>query len=93
MDRFNALEEVQPIQNLIVSFFSYFQIMFNNEVGLLISQDLPMNEAETKRLKLISLWEFISGAPLWQTPALLTNIRLRWKGLPGTNTLANYKQE
>jgi hypothetical protein len=40
MDRFNALEEVQPIQSLLVSFLSYFQIMFNNEVGLLISQDL-----------------------------------------------------
>jgi hypothetical protein len=25
------------------------------------------------------------------SPALLTNIRLGWKGLPGTNTLAYYK--
>ncbi len=32
------------------------------------------------------------GAPLQGRPlALPTNIRLGWKGLPGTNTLAHYK--
>jgi hypothetical protein len=27
----------------------------------------------------------------WVVPALLTSIRLGWKGLPGTNTLVYYK--
>jgi hypothetical protein len=35
----------------------------------------------------------LSGAPLWvRLLALPTNIRLDWKGLPGTNTLAYYKK-
>jgi hypothetical protein len=29
-----------------------------------------------------------SGAPEWQAPAILANIKLGWKDLPGTNTLA-----
>ncbi len=33
----------------------------------------------------------MKGAPLEQAPALLANIRLSWKGLPGTNTLAYYE--
>jgi hypothetical protein len=33
----------------------------------------------------------LKGASLGQAPALLTNIRLGWKGLPGTNTLAYYE--
>ncbi len=32
------------------------------------------------------------GALLGQTPALPTNIRLGWKGLSGTNTLAYYEK-
>jgi hypothetical protein len=30
--------------------------------------------------------EHLSGAPLKYAPAPITNIRLGWKGLPGTNT-------
>jgi hypothetical protein len=34
----------------------------------------------------------LSGTPLWSRPlALPTNIRLGWKSLPGTNTLAYYE--
>jgi hypothetical protein len=34
----------------------------------------------------------LSGAPLWgRLLALLTNVRLGWKGLPGTNTLVYYE--
>jgi hypothetical protein len=33
----------------------------------------------------------LSGAPGRLAPALLTNIRLAWKGLTGTNTLAYYE--
>ncbi len=33
------------------------------------------------------------GALLGQTPALPTNIRLGWKGLPGTNTQAYYENQ
>jgi len=34
----------------------------------------------------------ISGTPFYgRLPALHTNTRLGWKGLPGTNTLARYK--
>ncbi len=32
--------------------------------------------------------EHLKGATLGQAPALPANIRLGWKGLPGTNTLA-----
>ncbi len=32
--------------------------------------------------------EYLKGASLGNAPALLANIRLGWKGLPGTNTLA-----
>ncbi len=31
------------------------------------------------------------GAPIVYAPAWPENIRLGWKGLPGPNTLANYK--
>jgi hypothetical protein len=35
---------------------------------------------------------FFSGAPLYGRPlALTTNIRLGWKGFPGTNILAYYE--
>ncbi len=34
----------------------------------------------------------LKGAPLEKAPALLANIRLGWKSLPGTNTLAYYKK-
>ncbi len=30
----------------------------------------------------------MKGASLWKATVLLANIRLFWKGLPGTNTLA-----
>jgi hypothetical protein len=36
----------------------------------------------------LSTMLFFSGAPLKGRP---TNIRLGWKGLPGTNTLAYYE--
>ncbi len=32
-----------------------------------------------------------AGASLWQPTALLANIRLDWKALPGTNTSTDYK--
>ncbi len=35
--------------------------------------------------------EHLKGASISQALALLTNIRLDWKGLPRTNTLAYYK--
>jgi len=35
--------------------------------------------------------EHLKSASLRQTLALFTNITLSWKGLPGTNTLAYYK--
>ncbi len=35
--------------------------------------------------------EHLKGAALEEAVALLANIRLGWKGLPGTNTLAFYK--
>jgi hypothetical protein len=35
--------------------------------------------------------KYLKGALLDQAPALLTNLRLGWRGLPGTNTLAYYK--
>ncbi len=35
--------------------------------------------------------ENLKGASLWLAAALFTNIRLDWKGLPGTNTLAYYE--
>jgi len=35
--------------------------------------------------------EHLKVVSLGQAPALLANIRLGWKGLPGTNTLAYYK--
>jgi hypothetical protein len=35
--------------------------------------------------------EHLKGASLGQALALPANIRLGWKGLPGTNTLAYYK--
>jgi hypothetical protein len=35
--------------------------------------------------------EHLKGASLRQAPALTTNIRLGWKDLLGTNTLAFYK--
>jgi len=35
--------------------------------------------------------ENLNGASLGQALALSENIRLGWKGLPGTNTLAYYK--
>ncbi len=34
--------------------------------------------------------EYLKGASLRQVPALPTNIRLSWKGLPRTKTLAYY---
>jgi hypothetical protein len=35
----------------------------------------------------------LSGAPLWGgLLALPANIRLGWRGLPGTNTLAHYEK-
>ncbi len=33
------------------------------------------------------------GRCLTQAPSLTANIRLGWKGLPGTNTLAYYKNQ
>ncbi len=36
--------------------------------------------------------EHLKGASLGQAPALPANIRLDWKGLPGTNTLDYYKK-
>ncbi len=33
----------------------------------------------------------LKGASLGYAPVLLANIRLGWKGLPATNTLADYK--
>ncbi len=35
--------------------------------------------------------KYLEGALLDKAPALLTNIRLGWTGLPRTNTLAYYK--
>ncbi len=35
--------------------------------------------------------EYLKGASLGYALALPANIRIGWKGLPGTNTLANYK--
>jgi hypothetical protein len=35
--------------------------------------------------------EHLIGASLGKAPALPANIRLGWKGLPGTNTLAYYE--
>jgi hypothetical protein len=35
--------------------------------------------------------ENLKGALVRSTPVLTTNIRLGWKGLPGTSTLAYYK--
>jgi len=32
--------------------------------------------------------EHLKGATLWLAPALPAKIKLEWKGLPGTNTLA-----
>ncbi len=34
--------------------------------------------------------ECLKGASLGLAPALLANIKLDWKGFPGTNTLAYY---
>jgi hypothetical protein len=36
--------------------------------------------------------EHLKGASLGWAPALLANIRLGWKGFPGTNTLAYYEK-
>ncbi len=36
--------------------------------------------------------EHLKGASLGLTPALPANIRLGWKGLPGTNALAYYEK-
>ncbi len=36
-------------------------------------------------------YEFLSGATLGQAPTLPSNIRLDWKGLPGTNALAYFE--
>jgi len=36
--------------------------------------------------------EHLKVAPLGLAPALPTNIRLGWKGLPGTNALAYYEK-
>ncbi len=33
---------------------------------------------------------YLKGASHWFAPGLLKNIRLGWKGLPGTNTLTYY---
>jgi len=35
--------------------------------------------------------QHLKGASLSQAPALLANIRLRWKGTPEKNTLAYYE--
>ncbi len=35
--------------------------------------------------------EHFKGASLWQAPALPAHIRLSWRGLPLTNTLAYYE--
>jgi hypothetical protein len=35
--------------------------------------------------------ENLKGSSLGQAPTLPANIRLGWKGLPGTNTLAYYE--
>ena len=35
--------------------------------------------------------EHLKGDTLGQVPALLANIRLSWKGLPGTNTLTYFE--
>ncbi len=35
--------------------------------------------------------EHLKGASLRQAPALLVNIRVGYKSLPGTNTLTNYQ--
>jgi hypothetical protein len=35
--------------------------------------------------------EHLKGASLGYAPALPTNIRLGWRSLPGTNTLAYYE--
>jgi hypothetical protein len=39
-------------------------------------------------LSLASQMKHLSGAPQGQALALPINIRLDWRGLPGTNTLA-----
>ncbi len=36
--------------------------------------------------------EHLKDATLGQAPALIANVRLGWKGLPGTNTLAYYNE-
>ncbi len=41
--------------------------------------------------KAIPSMEHRKDASLGYAPALPTNISLGWKGLPGTNTLANYE--
>jgi hypothetical protein len=35
--------------------------------------------------------EHLKGSSIGQAPVLPTSIRLSWKGLPGTNTLAYYE--
>ncbi len=35
--------------------------------------------------------EHLEGSSIGQAPVLPTNIRLSWKGLPGTNTLSYYE--
>jgi hypothetical protein len=35
--------------------------------------------------------EHLAGVSLGKAPALLANVRLGWKGLPGTNIIAYYK--
>ncbi len=48
----------------------------------LMSVDRPEDYPRASQLK---------GSSLEKAPALPTNIRLGWKGLPGTNTLTYYK--
>jgi len=36
--------------------------------------------------------EHLSGASLWEAPALFSNIKLGWKVLAGTNDLAYYEK-
>jgi hypothetical protein len=61
------------------------KLVFVPDKPFKLSQCLPVRLEPTYVKKL-------SGAALWgRLLALPTNIRLGWKGLPGTNTLAYFK--
>ncbi len=72
-------------------------LMFVSKVGAWLRGANPRIGAWPTNIKLgwkvflVGKAPSLESAPYNQAPALLTNIRLGWKGLPDKNTLAYYE--